>query len=47
MNGDRLDPRKWRNIVSYLAGMGVEALLTGLLGAIAVLLVVGLGLLAR
>jgi hypothetical protein len=35
--GDSLDFRRWRNLASYLAGMGVEALFPLLLAGIAAL----------
>jgi hypothetical protein len=39
MNGrrDSIDFRRWRNLVAYLAGMGVEALFPLLLAGIAAL----------
>jgi hypothetical protein len=40
-NSDYLDFRKWRNIVSYLAGIGVETLFTLALAAIAALILAG------
>jgi hypothetical protein len=35
--GDYLDLRRWRNVVSYLAGIGVEAAFILVLAGIAVL----------
>jgi hypothetical protein len=39
--GDYLDFRRWRNIASYLAGIGVEALFTLTLAGIGVLILAG------
>ena len=47
MSGDRDSPPPRRTIFSYLAGIGVEALLAASLIGIAVLLVVGSTLLLR
>ena len=47
MNGDKLDPRSLRNIVSYLAGIGVELLLTTAIVGIGVAIVAALGLAIR
>lgn len=44
-NGDYLDFRRWRNIASYLAGIGVETLYTLALACIALLVLAGLWLL--
>ncbi len=43
MNGHRdyLDFRRWRNIASYLAGIGVETLFTLALAGIGMLIVAG------
>ncbi len=45
-NGDYLDFRRWRNIVSYLAGIGVETLFSLALAGIGMLIVAGLRILA-
>ncbi len=49
MNGHakHLDPRRWRAIAFYLAGIGVETLYTLGLAGIGALIVLGLGLLSR
>lgn len=39
--GDSLDFRQWRNILSYLAGIGVETLYTLALACIAALVLAG------
>jgi hypothetical protein len=46
-NGDYLDFRRWRNIVSYLAGMGVETLFTVALAGIAALILAGFWIFSR
>jgi hypothetical protein len=48
MNGNRdyLDFRRWSNIASYLAGIGVETLFTLALAGIAMLILAGLRILA-
>jgi hypothetical protein len=47
MNGrrDSLDFRRWRNLSSYLAGMGVEALFPFVLAGIAALVLAAFRLL--
>jgi hypothetical protein len=40
-NGDYLDFRQWRNMVSYLVGIGVETLFTLVLAGIAALILAG------
>ncbi len=44
--GDRLDFRRWRNIASYLGGIGVETLYALALAGIATVIVAGLRILA-
>jgi hypothetical protein len=43
---DRLDFRRWRNIVSYLAGIGAETLYALALAGIAVVILAALRILA-
>lgn len=45
--GDYLDFRQWRNIVSYVAGIGVETLYTAALAGIAALVLAGFWILGR
>jgi len=40
-NGDYLDFRRWRNITSYLAGIGVETLFALALAGIGMLILAG------
>jgi hypothetical protein len=47
MNGDKLDLRDGKNIVSYVAGIGVEILLTAFIACIAVTVVLACGLILR
>jgi hypothetical protein len=46
-NGDYLDFRRWRNIVSYLAGIGVETLFALALPGIGMLILAGFWILGR
>jgi len=44
---DSLDFRRWRNMVSYLAGIGVETLYTLALACVAALILAGFWILGR
>ena len=46
-NGDHLDFRRWRNIASYLAGIGVETLFTLALVGVGTLVLAGFWILGR
>jgi len=45
--GDYLDFRRWRNIASYLAGIGVETLFALALAGIGMLILAGFWILGR
>ena len=47
MNGDKLDLRDGKNIVSYVAGIGVEILFTFIITGIAATVVFACGLFVR
>jgi hypothetical protein len=44
MNGDKLDLRNGKNLISYVAGIGAEILFTVFLAGIAATVVVACGL---
>jgi hypothetical protein len=46
-NGDYLDFWRWRNIASFLAGIGVETLFTLALAGIGMLILAGFWILGR